>query len=90
MKMMEIHLRDDENDGQPLTKNATASGAPPPGPPRKGGCSCALTWSMHLIIVVNNAMSQAHGFVSLIIVTLIIIIIIINNHVAVMLCNCYY
>ncbi len=29
------------------------------------GCSCALTWSMHLIIFVNNAMRQAHGFVSL-------------------------
>ncbi len=26
------------------------------------GCSCALTWSMHLIIFVNNAMSQANGF----------------------------
>ena len=26
------------------------------------GCSCAQTWSMHLIIFVNNAMSQAHGF----------------------------
>ncbi len=29
---------------------------------------------MHLIIVVNNAISQAHGFVSLIIVTLTVII----------------
>ncbi len=42
-----------------------------------------LTWSMHLIIFVNNAMSQAHGFVSLIIVTLIIIIK--NKHVAVII-----
>ncbi len=25
------------------------------------GCSCALTWSMHLIIFVNNAMRQAHS-----------------------------
>ncbi len=47
------------------------------------GCSCALTWSIHLIIVVNNAMSQAHGFVLLIIVTLIIIIN--NKHVAVII-----
>ncbi len=30
------------------------------------GCSCALTWSVDLIIFVNNAMRQAHGFVSLI------------------------
>ncbi len=30
------------------------------------GFSCARTWSMHLITFVNNAMRQAHGFVSLI------------------------
>ncbi len=26
------------------------------------GCFYPLTWSMHLIIFVNNAMRQAHGF----------------------------
>ncbi len=34
----------------------------PHGGHNASGCSCALTWSMHLVIFVNNAMSQAHGF----------------------------
>ncbi len=40
------------------------------------GCSCALTWSMHLIIFVNNAMSQVHGFALIIIVTSLLLVII--------------
>ncbi len=46
------------------------------------GCSCALTWSLHLIIFVNNAMRQAHGFVSLIIVIInTLLLLLMQNHV---------
>ncbi len=50
--------------------------------PRMGGCSCALTWSMHLIIFVNNAMRQAHGFALIITVTCLLLLMI-QNHVLV-------
>ena len=53
------------------------------------GYSSALTWSMHLIIFVNNAMRQAHGFLSppvlmhggLLRVNNMLLLLLIQNHV---------